>query len=153
MGIASGARPDPPRFLMPLLPVLVLASLSLSLEASPTFEGPGSGSSDTTTGDGAAGGSWRGPGDTVPPGGGLGGSSPTAMPGGARNPSQGTTSPTPGAAAPTGGTSLGAGIAGGGPTAPTLAMEVDDGWWLWWEYNKTEFLRPNGLAFWRVAAT
>lgn len=29
------------------------------------------------------------------------------------------------------------------PRPASLAMTSDDGWWLWWEYNKTEFLKPR----------
>ncbi|MBI5362223.1 MAG: HEAT repeat domain-containing protein [Planctomycetes bacterium] len=98
---------------------------------------------------GAAGGSWRGPGDTVAPGSptGGGGSNGGGTPAG---PTRGG-GPSPG---PKPGPVVGLGaVNSGGPSTPTLAMEVDDGWWLWWEYNKTEYVRPRGLAFWRVAAT
>jgi HEAT repeat protein len=39
------------------------------------------------------------------------------------------------------------------PTPVTLTTEGDDGWWLWWEYNKMEFLRPNRLGLWGFPAT
>jgi HEAT repeat protein len=39
------------------------------------------------------------------------------------------------------------------PTAMSLTTESDDGWWLWWEYNKLEFLRPNRLDDWMFPAT
>ncbi len=97
----------------------------------------------------AAGGSWRGPGDTVGPAGG----SPS---GGAPRGGGAPAGPTAPGAVPGGGALPGAGLASvntGSPSTPTLAMEVDDGWWLWWEYNKTEFLQPNGLAFWRITAS
>lgn len=110
----------------------------------------GGGSSGGSSGQGGpAGGSWTGPGDTVPAGGVTG--APSTGPSSPSKPGGGKPS-TPGAvSAPSGG---GPGsISGGAPSTPTLAMEVDDGWWLWWEYNKSEFAHPNGLAFWRVAAT
>lgn len=117
------------------------------------FQGPphdlGGRADQVPSGGGAGGGSWRGPGDTVapaPPAGGAGSNgsgSPLGLTrGGSPNPG-----PTPGPVI-----GLGA-VNSGGPSTPTLAMEVDDGWWLWWEYNKTEYVRPRGLAFWRVAAT
>jgi HEAT repeat protein len=28
----------------------------------------------------------------------------------------------------------------------TLATTSDDSWWLWWEYNKSDFMRPNRLS-------
>jgi len=41
----------------------------------------------------------------------------------------------------------------GKPTAVGLTTESDDGWWLWWEYNKMEFLRPNRFGLWGLPAT
>ncbi|MBK7878394.1 MAG: HEAT repeat domain-containing protein [Planctomycetes bacterium] len=99
----------------------------------------------------AGGGSWRGPGDTVAPGG-AGSPSTGAPRAGGQGGGPSSSSPQPGSAVPTGGGGLGS-VNSGAPATPTLAMEVDDGWWLWWEYNKTEFLRPNGLAFWRLGVT
>ena len=32
------------------------------------------------------------------------------------------------------------------PTAANLTTTSDDGWWLWWEYAKLEFLVPNRLT-------
>ena len=46
----------------------------------------------------------------------------------------------------TGGASTPAAPAGPGPALPratSMAMTSDDGWWSWWEYNKTEFLKPR----------
>jgi HEAT repeat protein len=31
------------------------------------------------------------------------------------------------------------------PSTPALTMTNDDSWYLWWEFNKAEFLRPNRL--------
>lgn len=75
------------------------------------------------------------PGDTVPANPGStgpapGGSTPGAGPSGPRT---GGASTPPPQAGP--GTAL--------PRAASMAMESDDGWWLWWEYNKTEFLKPR----------
>jgi len=98
-----------------------------------------------------AGGSWRGPGDTVPsgtPSTPSGGSAPSSAPSPGGNPK----APTPGAAGG-GGPSSGTSMTGPMPSAPKLAMELDDSWWLWWEYNKADFLRPNRLGMWRLNAT
>ena len=79
---------------------------------------------------------YNGPGDTAPAP-----ATPGARPG-----------PGPGAGAPSTGRPTGSGGQPGpatsapSPAAPrtaTLAMTSDDGWWLWWEYNKTEFLKPK----------
>lgn len=39
------------------------------------------------------------------------------------------------------------------PTPMNLATESDDGWVLWWEYDKMEFLRPHRLGLWGFPAT
>lgn len=112
------------------------------------------GSGGGGSGGGASGGSWTGPGDTVP-----GGSGPTTG-GGSRNgggggggnstPSGSGSGPTTGAPS---GTGSGPSLNSPRPSTPTLALEIDDGWWLWWEYNKAEFVRPNRLGMWSIAAT
>jgi HEAT repeat protein len=77
----------------------------------------------------------RSPGDTVP-----------SNPGGAR-PAPGGSTPAPGPGGPrTGGAPNAPSPAGPStamPRATSMAMTSDDGWWLWWEYNKTEFLKPR----------
>ncbi|HVS17255.1 MAG TPA: HEAT repeat domain-containing protein [Planctomycetota bacterium] len=49
----------------------------------------------------------------------------------------------PAASAPPSGGS-GGGQQGAAPTAPWT--DADSAWWLWWEYNKLEYLRPNTLS-------
>ncbi len=89
-----------------------------------------------------AGGSYTGPGDTAPSGGGARPSGPSG--GKAPGPSTGG----PGSVVAGGGSAP----AGRGPTAapaPTpvnMTTTSDDGWWLWWEYAKLEFLVPNRLS-------
>ncbi len=39
------------------------------------------------------------------------------------------------------------------PTPLNLTTESDDGWVLWWEYDKMEFLRPHRLGMWGFPAT
>jgi HEAT repeat protein len=39
------------------------------------------------------------------------------------------------------------------PTPLNLSTESDDGWVLWWEYDKMEFLRPHRLGMWGFPAT
>ena len=85
-----------------------------------------------------AGGKYGGPGDTTPagtPGGGSGGATSGAPRG-----------PLP--AGPTTSTGTGGSPSLGPsnrPTTPGLTMTSDDSWWLWWEYNKADFLRPRRL--------
>ena len=85
----------------------------------------------------AHGGQYRGPGDTVPPGGGgsTGGGPGTPGPGGPSTPGPGGPG-TPGPAAPTG---PGAGgpvtQGGGGAGGPDLTV-----WSFWWEFNKEPYL-------------
>lgn len=88
-------------------------------------------------------GTYNGPGDTLP-----GASSPARPSGpasGGASPAGTTSAPSgPGTSAPTG---IGAATGTKGmPTPVTLTMTSDDTWWLWWEYNKAEFLRPNPLT-------
>jgi len=84
------------------------------------------------------GGTYRGPGDTVPPGGGGGGGAPGA-PGAGGPATPGPSGPTtPGPAAP--GIPLGA-----GPSNPTTSGGVDTGpdltiWQYWWGFNREPFL-------------
>jgi HEAT repeat protein len=70
------------------------------------------------------------------------GGKPAAPSGGA----QGKPQPQPGTAngpKPAGG---GGGVGPGPlPTTAGLTMTSDDSWFLWWEFNKAEFLRPNRL--------
>jgi HEAT repeat protein len=91
-----------------------------------------------------AGGSYSGPGDTLPGGGNAGGKAADTVPTGQTPPD-----------APAGGRRPAAGAlppnAPQGPTSPFLPATVageassDANWWMWWEFNKTEFLRPNRL--------
>lgn len=70
--------------------------------------------------------------------------SPAAPPnraGPASGGAQAAAAPTPGANAPSTG---GAGAQSGAPAAPWT--DSDSAWWLWWEYNKLEYLRPNTLS-------
>ncbi len=85
----------------------------------------------------AHGGTYRGPGDTVPPGGGGAGGGGASAPG-----PSGPSSPGPGGAgtpgpaapgAPGGGSSPQTG--GGGPSGPDLTA-----WTFWWEFNKEPYL-------------
>ncbi|MCY2960551.1 MAG: HEAT repeat domain-containing protein [Planctomycetota bacterium] len=87
------------------------------------------------------GGSYRGPGDTVGPAGPPG---PTAPTGSGTGPATGG----PGASvAGTGPRPVGAGPSTGAvPTTVSMSTTSDDGWWLWWEYAKLEFLVPNRLS-------
>lgn len=96
-----------------------------------------------TPGQTGAGGSYRGPGDTVNPT----GTNPTPQ---NPRPSGGG-----GSNAPKGGSNSGGGSAtptSSGPASPSMPRPVtmvttsDDSWWLWWEYNKSEYLRPNRLT-------
>jgi len=88
----------------------------------------------------AHGGQYRGPGDTVPPGGGGGGgggAGPAAGPAGPSTPGPG--GPTaPGPAAPGPGGAPGAApvtAGGGGASGPDLTV-----WSFWWEFNKEPYL-------------
>ncbi len=98
------------------------------------------------TGGGAtpapAGGTYSGPGDTV---GGGGAPRPAGPPSGtSTGPSTGG-----GGGVVSGGGSTPAGRGPTGAPAPTpvnLTTTADDGWWLWWEYAKLEFLVPNRLS-------
>ena len=85
----------------------------------------------------AHGGQYRGPGDTVPPGGGGGTGGGPGTPGPAGPSTPGPTGPsTPGPAAPT----------GGGPAAPVTSGGGGGGgpdltaWTFWWEFNKEPYL-------------
>lgn len=115
-------------------------------------DGSDGGSINSTPGNNG-GGSWSGPGDTVGGGGSTGGGTvaPTGPTSGAPTPAgnPGGAGAHPG---PTGGSPRGS-TATGGAAGATLGKDADDAWWLWWEYNKTEFLRPNRLGMWSIAAT
>ncbi|RKZ12810.1 hypothetical protein DRQ53_14255 [bacterium] len=90
------------------------------------------------------GGTYRGPGDTVPPGGGGGGGGggpSTPGPGGPSTPGPAGPS-TPG---PSGPATPGAGPSGPAPTAPTTQGGGDSGpdlttWQFWWGFNKEPYL-------------
>lgn len=41
----------------------------------------------------------------------------------------------------------------GAPSTLSLTTVLDDEWWLWWEHNKSEFLRPNRLGLWSINAS
>jgi len=84
----------------------------------------------------AHGGQYRGPGDTVPPGGGAGtgGGPATPGPGGPTTPGPGGPT-TPGPSAPTGPGAAGPVTAGGGVGGPDLTV-----WTFWWEFNKEPYL-------------
>jgi len=97
-------------------------------------------SSHATTAHSSAGGhiSPTGAGDTAP-----------SSSGGAHPAAPGGKGPAPQPATPSG-TAQGSGGGGGVgpspvPTTTTLTMTNDDSWYLWWEFNKAEFLRPNRL--------
>jgi len=91
----------------------------------------------TSTGHG---GTYRGPGDTVPPGGGGGGGGggapPTPGPAGPSQPGQ-PGRPTPGPAVPgvPGGSGPSQPPTGGGPGGPDLTM-----WQFWWAFNREPYL-------------
>jgi HEAT repeat protein len=83
--------------------------------------------------------SYGGPGDVSPsPSSAAPANSAGAVPGGAPS--------TPAAAAPGANTPStgGPGAQSGSPAAPWT--DADSAWWLWWEYNKLEYLRPNTLS-------
>lgn len=111
-----------------------------------TGPGGGSGMGGSAQGNGPAGGSYQGPGDTAGgSGGGSGGGSPRPASGGSG-----------GSPAPSGRTGGGAAQSPNGgvistpssaPRPVTLVTTQDDTWWLWWEYNKSQYLRPNRFSF------
>lgn len=117
------------------------------------YPGPGAGGRADTAPDrgnsGGTGGTYRGPGDTV------GGSSGTSSPASPASPSTGKSGESTGA--PSSVAPAGSGVSSpklpGMPTAMSLTTEADDGWWLWWEYNKLEFLRPTRLDGWLFPTT
>ena len=88
------------------------------------------------------GGTYRGPGDTVPPGGGGsggGGGPATPGPGAPGNPAGGTSPLTPGPRGP--GTPGGGGPFAGPVTGGGAGSRVDlAGWSFWWEFNKDPYL-------------
>ncbi len=87
---------------------------------------------------------WGGPGDTATPAGGAtGGAAPVpAAPGGSST----GRAPTPAGAGPAPTTGGSAPAPSGAPTTMSLTITNDDGWWLWWEYAKLEYLVPNRLT-------
>jgi HEAT repeat protein len=119
--------------LAPALPPVLLAA----------WQGPPVHQRRPTTGPGGSGENgrtYRGPGDTASPS----GTGVTSAPGsvtGAGPQTEGSSRPV--AARPSG-ASTGTSVL---PTPVSLTTTDDDGWWLWWEYNKVEFLRPNRLDF------
>jgi HEAT repeat protein len=97
----------------------------------------------------AHGGTYRGPGDVVPPNPGGGGAPKTPGPGGPSTPGPGGPS-TPGPSGPS--TPGPSGPSTGGPGGPAargpstgprgLTLEADlTGWQFWWEFNKDPFIR------------
>ncbi len=106
----------------------------------------------------------QGNGDTVPSGGTYGGPGDTTS-GGSGSGAGGAgghsapkpASPSAGGAGSASGTGPGAGTNGLAPTnmpnTPTLTMTSDDSWYLWWEFNKAEFLRPNRLDLFSAPAS
>lgn len=87
-----------------------------------------------------AGNAQQAPGQTQPTGPASGGVRPRLpapgggpAAGGGQRPVTSGTQPAPPAGAPS----------GNAPRPSSLAMTSDDGWWLWWEYNKTEFQKPK----------
>lgn len=130
-------------FLVPAL--IALSGTALAFQGPPVFDHPGHGYQGSGGGTQHGGGTkYNGPGDTGTGSSGQpgpksdGGANPTptspALPGP-------TAAPSPSPHTP------------GMPTPVTLTTESDDGWWLWWEYNKMEFLRPNRLGMWGFPAT
>jgi len=102
---------------------------------------------------GAHGGTYRGPGDTVPPGG--GGSGTPGGVGGPTGPAGGPT--TPGGLSPTG---PGAGRSPGGSTPGTATPGGASGsdldltaWTFWWEFNKEPFLSLKAKVYERGIGT
>ncbi|MBL8860307.1 MAG: HEAT repeat domain-containing protein [Planctomycetes bacterium] len=92
----------------------------------------------------AHGGSYRGPGDTVPPGGsgGGGGGTGPAVPGGS-GPTTGTGAGTPGPSQPRPGATTG-GTTGKRPLGPgtgAFAESKDGSWETWWGFNKDAYLQ------------
>jgi len=90
------------------------------------------------------GGSYGGPGDTVGGPTAPAGAGPATGAPGSSGPGGPRTGPVTG-----GGPSTGGGNAptqGPRPTTASLTTTSDDGWWLWWEYAKLEFITPNRLS-------
>jgi len=91
------------------------------------------------------GGTYRGPGDTVPPGGGGGGGGGPSTPGPGGPGSPGPSGPsTPGPVGP--------GSPGGSPGAPSAPMSGGGGdspdltaWTFWWEFNKEPYLNLKAM--------
>ncbi len=103
--------------------------------------GGGGGSGPIPTGGRGPGSGYSGPGDINP--GPSTGAPGTPAP--AAGPATGRPGP-PVASGPMTGPGGAAGTGrGAGPSTLSLTTADDDGWWLWWEYNKLEFLRPNRL--------
>ncbi|QDU67550.1 HEAT repeat domain-containing protein [Engelhardtia mirabilis] len=102
---------------------------------------------------GAHGGTYRGPGDTVPPGagGGGGGGPATGAPSGpATGGPSGPTTPGPTVPGQTGGTSAGAG------TTTTTGVDVGPdltAWSFWWEFNKEPFINLKAAIRSEVTTT
>jgi HEAT repeat protein len=98
----------------------------------------------------AHGGTYRGPGDTVPPGGGGGGGGGAGPSGpGAAGPSTGGPSGPAGAGPSTGGPATGgpaarpAGpVTGSGPSGPDLTL-----WEFWWGFNKDQYLNLKSVIY------
>ena len=124
--------------------------LSLLAPTAWTFQWPpiAGGARDVDSGNNGdrvpAGGSFAGPGDTTPAGGTRSGGAGGGTRAGGKSPGSNTGGK---------GTAAGTGPGGGAnglaptnmPTTPALTTTSDDSWYLWWEFNKAEFLRPNRL--------
>lgn len=152
-----GAEVEPPSDPWRPIPFLRRGG-QVSYSSVPVIDIGGHGNPSPTPGDpasgsgGPAGGSYRGPGDTVGGGGGGGatpGSNGPSGGGGAGaprgRPSGGGVAAGPSGGVPTGGSSL--------PNPVTLTTTTDDTWWLWWEFNKNEFLKPNRLGLVGLSTT
>lgn len=113
----------------------------------PTIDPGPSGPSDVPGGmEGrrSGGGSYGGPGDTAGGSTGPAGAGPATGAPGSSGPGGPRTGPVTGGGPSTGG---GNGPSQGPrPTTANMATTTDDGWWLWWEYAKLEFITPNRLS-------
>ncbi|HEV8112246.1 MAG TPA: HEAT repeat domain-containing protein [Planctomycetota bacterium] len=125
---------------------LLLLPASASAFQGPPYDGGGHGQGSSGGGGGGSqGGShgkYGGPGDTIPADKAAG---REGTPGASQPSSSPHANPAPVASTPS--------SQPGMPTPVALTTESDDGWWLWWEYNKMEFLRPNRLGLWGFPAT
>jgi len=135
-----------------VLPAFLVLTANGTCQWPPVTTTPGGNDSGSNGSEGGTGKPYGGPksghGDTVPAGSGsVGspGSNPGPRGGSGRQPQP---TPTNGGGSAHG-TGAGAGSSGLAPSpvpsTPTLTLTTDDSWYLWWEFNKAEFLRPNRL--------